>query len=426
MHEIAIRGARVYVDGAPRELEIGIDGGEITEVGDDVLPALVEHEAEGALLLPGLIDDHVHFREPGKEEKEDYATGTAAAAHGGVTTAIEIQNNAPLMITREAVEAKLALVRPKSRVNVGIYGSANRASQGKLGQFSDLVFGFKIFLAPSHGDEGVDSDLTLELLFQEIARLGSVAVIHAEDRATIDAGLRAHASTGAAGWSKARSASAEVKAVDRAIRLCERTGCRIHLFHLSSAGAVDAVEDAKRRGLPVTAATCPHYVVFTDQDTARIGGLLKCNPSIKSEVDRTRLREGLRDGILDVIETDHAPHLAHEKRAPFEENPSGISSVDAFLPILFHLVREGVLTLDTLIERACRAPARLYGIAGKGEIAVGKDADLVLVDDRASWTPTESDFESKAKLSPYVGFELPARVVSTFVGGKKVWPVALS
>ncbi|MFG0319359.1 MAG: dihydroorotase family protein [Planctomycetota bacterium JB042] len=421
MHEIAIRGARVLLNDGLREVEVGLDGGEVTEVAEEVAPAMVEHEADGALLLPGLIDDHVHFREPGKEEKEDFATGTAAAAHGGVTTAIEIQNNAPLMISREAVEAKLALVRPKSRVNVGVYGSANRASQGRLAEFADLVFGFKIFLAPSHGDEGVDTDVMLSLLLEEVARIGSVAVIHAEDRAMIDAGIEAHARAGAAGWSKARSAAAEVKAVERAIRLCERTGCRIHLFHLSSAGAVDAVADAKARGLPVTAATCPHYVVFTEDDTARVGGLLKCNPSIKSAADRARLREGLRDGTLDVIETDHAPHLPEEKRAPFETNPSGLSGVDVFLPVLLHLVKEGVLTLDTLVERACRAPARLYGIERKGEIAAGRDADLVLVDDSRPWTPTESDFESKAKLSPWAGFEFPGRVLKTFVGGKVVW-----
>jgi dihydroorotase-like cyclic amidohydrolase len=174
--------------------------------------------------------------------------------------------------------------------------------------------------------------------------------------------------------------------------------------------------DAKARGLPVTGATCPHYLLFTDEDVARAGGLLKVNPSIKSRLDRDRLRDGVREGIIDVIETDHAPHLPDEKRAPFPDNPSGISST-----VLFRLVAEGVLTVAQIVERACRAPAALFGLHGKGRIEPGFDADLVVVDDDVSWVPWETDFLSKAKASPYVGFEFPARVVRTFVAGREVW-----
>lgn len=423
MHESAIRGARVLTGSGLEELEIGIDGGRITEVSTEVAPAYQEIEAHGLLLLPGLLDDHVHFREPGKEEKEDFASGTLASAHGGVTTAFEIQNNAPLMITRAALEAKLALVRPKSRINVGLYANANRASVDHLPDMADLAVGFKLFLAPSHGDTGVDSDTTLRVVFQHAARLDKVVAIHAEDRSLIDQGIRRHAAAGATGWSKARPPAAEVRACERAIRLAELTGARIHLFHLSTAGAVDLVEDAKQRGVRVTAATCPHYLIFSDEDVKERGGLLKVNPSIKGAVDRNRLREGIRNGVLDVIETDHAPHLPDEKRGPFQDNPSGISSADVFLPALFHLLKEGVLpSLQDLMERGSRAPARIFGLEGKGRIATGVDADLVLVDDRQTWTPTEEEFCSRAKVSPYVGFGFPARVVRTFVHGKEVWP----
>ncbi len=421
MHEMAIRGARLVGRDGVAIREVGIDGGRISAVDDEVEPAMIEFDGEGLLLLPGLIDDHVHFREPGMEVKEDFASGSRAAAHGGATTVFEIQNNAPLMTSRAAVESKLAVVRPKSRVNVGVYGSANASSAGRLAEMADLVMGFKVFLAPSHGDEGVDSDLTLRTIFQEITRLGKIAVIHAEDRSTIAAGLEAYGKLGARGWSRARSAAAEVKACERAIRLAETLGTRIHLFHLSSAGAVDLVEEAKGRGLSVTAATCPHYLLFTDDDVERLGGLLKCNPSIKTAVDRARLREGVRDGIIDVIETDHAPHRPAEKLAPFERNPSGISSADVFLPLLFRLIEEGVLTLRSLVERCCLAPARIYGLQGKGWIERGTDADLVLVDDRARWTPTADEFASKANVSPFVGMHLPARVVTTWVGGRVAW-----
>jgi dihydroorotase (multifunctional complex type) len=323
MVDVVIRGARVWSELGIRVADVALEAGEIVDVGSVPRGAGTEFDATGLLLLPGLIDDHVHFREPGREDKEDFATGSQAAAHGGVTTIIEIQNNAPLMTSRAAVEAKLALVRPKSRVNVGIYGSATAASLGKLGEMADYVLGYKIFLAPSHGDAGVDSDEMLRSLYREAARAGRPVVVHAEDKATIEKGLAQFSTDGPRGWSRARSPAAEVLAVERALRLCEETGARTHVFHLSAAGSVDRLADAKAKGLPVTGATCPHYLLFTDDDVARVGGLLKVNPSIKGAVDRARLREGVRDGTIDVLETDHAPHLPTEKTAPFNDNPSG-------------------------------------------------------------------------------------------------------
>ncbi len=420
--DVVIRGARVWRKGGAPVEDVGLAAGRVAAVamrGSLTAPRTID--ASGLLLLPGLIDDHVHFREPGREDKEDFATGSRAAAHGGATTVCEIQNNQPLMTSREAIEAKLARARGKSVVNVALYGTANAQSVGKLSEFGDLVVGFKVFLAPSHGDPGVDAESMLFALFQEAARIGKPMVVHAEDKSTIESGVKKFGEAGAGAWSKARPPSAEVLAVERAIRLARATGARMHVFHLSTAGAVDRIADAKAEGLPVTAATCPHYLLFTDQDVAEQGGVLKVNPSIKSDVDRDRLIEGLRDGVLDVLETDHAPHLPHEKLAEFSQNPSGISSADVLLPLSFELIRRGVLTLDSLIERACLAPAGLYGLQGKGAIAPGADGDLVLVDDRAPHAVPSEEFRSKARVSPYAGKPLPARVVKTFVAGREVY-----
>ena len=429
--DLVIRGARTWRPGGVVVADVGIAAGRIAAVAiDGATSSLLSNgtpsiDARGLLLLPGLIDDHVHFREPGREDKEDFATGSRAAAHGGATTVCEIQNNAPLMTSRANVESKLALARGKSVVNVALYGTANAQSVGRLSEFADLVVGFKVFLAPSHGDPGVDAESMLFALFQEVARIGKPMVVHAEDKSAIESGVKRFGEAGAGAWSKARPPAAEVLAVERAIRLARSTGARIHLFHLSTAGAVDRVADAKAEGLPVTAATCPHYLLFTDADVAERGGLLKVNPSIKSDIDRARLRDGVRDGTIDVIETDHAPHLPDEKRtAEFAKNPSGISCADVLLPSLFELISNGVLTLDTLVERACRAPARLYGLQGKGVIEPGADADLVLVDDRAPSAPTAAEFRSKANVSPYVGRSFPARVVKTFVAGREAFPGA--
>ncbi|MFH0946355.1 MAG: dihydroorotase family protein [Planctomycetota bacterium] len=424
MHELAFRNVRAFTSSTLLDLEVAVDGGRITEIAEEVAPALEEVDGRGRLLLPGLVDDHVHFRQPGKEQKEDFASGTRAATHGGVTTVFEIQNNPPLMESREAVERKLKLIRPLARANVGLYANATPLAANRLGELADLVVGIKLFLAPSHGDDGIDSDEVLRAVFQEAARLGKVIVVHAEDRSLINRGMELHAAGGARDWSRARPPAAEVKAVERVIRLSETTGARIHLFHLSTAGAVDLLADAKQRGLNVTGATCPHYLIFTDEDVVRRGGVLKCNPSIKSNLDRTRLREGVREGIIDVIETDHAPHLPEEKMSAFQQNPSGISTIDFFLPLLFHLLEQGVLDLPALLERCCGAPSRIFGLPGTGSLEVGDQADMVLVDDRHRWTPGPEDFLSKASVSPYVGFELPARVERTYVAGKLVYSVS--
>lgn len=422
MHELAVRNVRAFTSKSVRNLELAVDGGRISEIAEEVAPAMAEVDGRGCLLLPGLVDDHVHFRQPGKEQKEDFESGTRAATHGGVTTVFEIQNNPPLMESREAVQQKLTLIRPLARANVGLYANATPSAVTRFGELADLVVGIKLFLAPSHGDDGVDSDPMLRTIFQEAARLGKVIVVHAEDRDLIDRGMEMYAAGGAKDWSRARPAAAEVKACERVIRLAEVTGARIHLFHLSTAGAVDLLADAKQRGVNVTGATCPHYLFFTDDDVAREGGVLKCNPSIKGEVDRTRLREGVRDGIIDVIETDHAPHLPEEKLAEFQQNPSGISTIDFLLPLMFRLIEEGVLDLPSLMERCCGAPSRIFGLPGTGSLEVGDQADMVLLDDAHRWTPGPEDFLSKACVSPYVGFELPARVERTFVGGKQVYP----
>jgi len=223
-HDLVIRNARVFRAGKKARSDVAIDAGRIVSVGAagtdiDATGAGEEVDADGLLLLPGLIDDHVHFREPGKEEKEDFESGSRAAAHGGVTTAFEIQNNAPLVLSREVLDAKLALARGKSRINIGLYANANASSMANLADMADVAMGFKVFLAPSHGDKGVDADGTLRVIFEQAARTDSIVVVHAEDRAAIADGLRRHGASGPAAWSKARSAAAEVKACERAVRI---------------------------------------------------------------------------------------------------------------------------------------------------------------------------------------------------------------
>jgi dihydroorotase (multifunctional complex type) len=238
-------------------------------------------------------------------------------------------------------------------------------------------------------------------------------VLHAEDDALVNQGLRRYGNKGAADYSKARSASAELVAVDRALTFVRETGARVHFFHLSTAGAVERIAEAKRQGLSVSASTCPHYLLFDDTDVARIGAALKCNPSIKSASDRAALLDAVRSGEIDIVSTDHAPHTVEEKKKSFEEAPSGVSSADLFMPLMLTLVARGELDLQTVIRRCSEIPDR-------GRLSPGRRADLVLVDLKKGFRVTEGHFASKAKQSPYVGMELFGLPVITMVRGRIV------
>ena len=363
-------------------------------------------EGRGHWLLPGFIDDHVHLREPGLEHKEGYASGTRAAAAGGITTLLEIQNNPPLMTTRAAVEAKLALVRPKSVVNVGLYGSLADGDLAEVGAMADLVAGYKLFLCQSTGELEVRGEERLAAMFAAVAKTGRWLVVHAEDGPMIDAALARWGDAGAAAFHLARPAAAEVEATRTALRLARQEGARLHVFHVSTGGATELIAAARAAGQPVTAGTCPHYLYFTHEDTARVGALLKVNPSIKAAADRDRLIEGLRDGTIDCLSSDHAPHTADEKARPFRQAPSGIPSLDVFMPLCLTLARRGLLPLQTVIERASAGPARVHDFPRKGRVAEGYDADLVLVDPDERRVVRGAEHASKARQTPYEGLEL--------------------
>ena len=410
--------------GAGERVDVLVEGARIervTAAGALAVPAAARRIAgRGRWLLPGFIDDHVHLREPGLEHKEGYATGTAAAAAGGITTLLEIQNNPPLMTSRAAVEQKLARVRPSSSVNVAVYASLVDEALPQVSAMSELVAGYKLFMGPSTGGLDIRGEERLSALFAAVARTGQWLFVHAEDGDLIEAGIAEHGAAGAAAFHLARPAAAEIVAVEQALRLARQEGTRLHVFHMSTAGAVERVRAARATGQAVTAGTCPHYLWFTHEDTARQGTVLKVNPSIKTAADRDALLEGLRDGTVDCLSSDHAPHTAEEKARPFPAAPSGIPSLDIFMPLCLTLVQRGLLTLEQVVQRAAVTPAELHGFTHKGRIADGWDADLVLVDPALRRVVRGAEHKSKAKLSPWEGQELSGWPVLTVVMGRVV------
>ena len=379
---------------------------------------LVLVEGRGRWLLPGFLDDHVHLREPGLEHKEGYASGTRAAAAGGITTLLEIQNNPPLLTSRRAVEDKLELVRPKSVVNIGVYASLVEEALEHVGEMADLVAGYKLFMGPSTGGLDIRGEERLAAMFAAVARTGHWLFVHAEDGDLVERGIAEHGAAGAAEFHLARPAAAEIVAVEQALRLAREEGTRLHVFHMSTGGGVERVRAARAAGQVVTAGTCPHYLWFTHEDTARLGPVLKVNPSIKSAADREALLEGLRDGTVDCLSSDHAPHTLEEKQRPFPKAPSGIPSLDLFMPLCLTLARRGLLTLEQVVERAAVSPARVHGFSRKGRVVEGFDADLVLVDPEEARVVRGAEHFSKAKLSPWEGQPLWGWPALTMVMGR--------
>ncbi|HZO09707.1 MAG TPA: dihydroorotase family protein, partial [Myxococcota bacterium] len=303
-------------------VDVGVRAGVVEAVGPKLERGTTEFDCAGALLLPGFVDNHVHYREPGASWKEGWVAGSSASLRGGATRVGEIQNNAPLVETVEQWRAKVASVTRRSRVRPMVYGCATKRNVASLKELAAAAPGVKLFMAADESLE-VSDEPTLRAIFTEVAAAHGLLVLHAEDGPLVRKGLQRFGDRAQDFW-LARSADAERVAVERALELSARIGTRLHFFHVSSEAACGAIRSAKRRGLPVSAAACAHYLVFTHDDVDERGAILKCNPSIKGAEDRAALRAAVKDGTLDVIQSDHAPHPRAEKQRRFRDAPSGI------------------------------------------------------------------------------------------------------
>lgn len=406
--DLLVRDARRYPGGAgAARLDVRVRGGRIVEVGEALESAgerLVE--GRGAVLIPGLVDVHVHFRDPGLAHKEGWEHGSAGALHGGVTAVVEVQNNPPLSVSRAALVERIEHVRARSRVDFGCLANLLPESQAELEAMAPLTPAFKLFLGGSTGLGGQDDVTTQRALFQAAARAGRMIVAHCEDEALLRAGKAAHPDATVAEHHLVRSTAAEVESIRTAIALSEETGAELHVFHVSTRGGVELVRAARRRGLAVGASTAPHYVLLSCEDAPRLGNFLKVNPSIKTPDDAAGILEGLADGTIDAIGTDHAPHLFEEKGRPYKHAPSGMPSVDLLWPLTFELVRRGLLDAETALASVTSRAADSLHLPHKGRLEPGCDGDLVLFDPREERSVRGAELPSRSKWSAYEGQSL--------------------
>lgn len=425
--DLLVKGARSYPPSSDsRTFDLRIQDGRITEVGSD-LESRGEREldAGGRTVIPGLIDVHVHFRDPGLARKEGWETGSAGALHGGVTSVVEVQNNPPLSTSVEALTDRIEHVRARSRVDFGCLANLLPASVSELEGMAPLTPAFKCFLGGSTGLGGQTDRAVLRDLFAAAAATGRMIVAHCEDEDLLRAGAKKYKDADATEHHLVRSSEAEVESVRTSIELCEETGARLHVFHLSTAEGARLIREANVRGTKIGCSTAPHYLLLSHEDAERLGNRIRVNPSVKTKADSAGILEALRDGTVEAIGTDHAPHPLEEKERPYAKAPSGMPSVDLLWPLTFELVRRGLLDAETALASVTDRAARSLGICEKGRLEVGYDGDLVLFDPEETRRVIGAELPSKSKWSAYEGMELagfPETVVRrgeiVFAGGK--------
>lgn len=422
--DVLIRNATIVNEGQQFTGYVLISGQKIKAVGEGDLQSAGECrviDAAGLLLLPGIIDCHVHFREPGVTHKADLSSESRAAVAGGVTSFFEMPNTQPQTVTLELLEQKMDLAAEKSLANYSFFlGASNDNIEEIANADPHTVCGVKVFFGASTGNMLVDNFSTLEEIFK---RSPIPVAAHCEDEAII------RANTGIMRDKYGedvpvdmhpfiRSAEACYCSSELAVSLANKYNTRLHITHLSTAVELGLLGNSlPLKQKRITAEACTHYLWFCDDDYARLGTRLKVNPAVKSASDRAALLQGLIDNKVDIISTDHAPHLAGEKDATYFKAPSGTPLVQHSLPAMMQLVKQGKMELVTLVEKMCHAPATCYSIEKRGFIRPGYFADLVLVNPDAKNTVTKENILYKCGWSVFEGTTFDARVEKTFVNG---------
>ena len=425
MATTVIRNAAIVNEGKSYHSDVLLKDGIIAGLGTGIAPDgnYEEINAEGMHLLPGVIDDQVHFREPGLTHKATIGTESIAAVAGGVTSFMEMPNTNPPALTLELLEQKYAIAAACSPANYSFFmgvSNDNADEVLRVNQYKGRICGVKIFMGSSTGNMLVDNFLVLEKIFS-----GSELLIatHCEDEKVIAANkLRYPNADNASYHPLIRDENACFESSFAAVQLAKKHNTRLHILHISTAKELQLftnmlpLEDKR-----ITCEVCVHHLHFTSDDYALLGNLIKCNPAIKAPENKAALWTALLDGRLDIIATDHAPHTYEEKSQPYTTAPSGIPLVQHSLPLMLQYVRDGKITLEQVVDKMSHAPAKCFKIAGKGYIREGYDADLVLVDLKAPYTVSKENILYKCGWSPFEGHTFPSSVVTTFVNGNKVY-----
>jgi dihydroorotase len=428
MKKILIKNAKIVNEGSIKEGDVFIEDGIIVEIAENIsakTPDVQIFDAEGTHLLPGVIDDQVHFREPGLTHKETIEMGSRAAVAGGITSFIEMPNTLPQTTTIEKLEEKFELAKEKSYANYSfMFGGTNDNLEEILKVDPKTTAALKLFLGSSTGNMLVDDEKILEQIFSKSPLL---IAVHCEDEATVQKNLEeAIAKYGEdipiEMHPKIRSEEACYKSSSKAVALAKKTGARLHVFHVSTEKELSLFSNKKPlKDKKITAEVCIHHLWFNDEDYKKKGTLIKWNPAVKTRKDQEALMKALNKNVLDVVATDHAPHTREEKKNIYTKAPSGGPLVQHALPAMLQFYHQDKISLEKIVEKMCHNPAILFQIKGRGFIREGYKADMVLVDLNAPWSVQADNIQYKCGWSPFEGTTFKSRITHTFVNGNLVY-----
>jgi dihydroorotase len=428
MADLILKGGKVVSPDTVIDAAVAIKDGKILAVGaPDAMPAAKETvDVSGMHVLPGAIDVHVHFRDPGYPHKEDFASGTIAAAFGGVTTVFDMPNTIPTVGTPEALAAKHKMAAEKAHIDFGLYAVLGDDSIEHVPALIDTgVIGFKLYMGNTFGKIPSPSTGAMLEAFEVVAPTGKRISLHAETNSIMERRenrIRAAGRTDPLAHIASRPAVVAVEAVARAAILAEWTGARIHILHISSAEELRPLAEAKARGVDITGETCPHYLMLSADDYTRFGGIIRVNPPVREKHNQEPLWAALADGTVDLIATDHAPHSREEKtRNDVFDVDCGFPGVETQMPLMLTAVNAGRMTIMDYVAMSAAKPAKTFGLyPSKGVIAPGAEADIAVVDLAHAWTIDDAKLQSRSKVTPFHGMKAKGLPIHTIVRGRFV------
>jgi dihydroorotase len=426
--DLIIQGGKVVSPDAVIDAAVAIKDGRILVVGapDAMPPARETVDVSGMHVLPGAIDVHVHFRDPGYPHKEDFASGTIAAAFGGVTTVFDMPNTIPTVGTAEALAAKHKMASEKAHVDYGLYAVLGEDTIENVPALIETgVIGFKLYMGNTFGKIPSPSTGAMLEAFEVVAPTGKRISLHAETNSIMErreTRLRAAGRTDPLAHLASRPAVVAIEAVARAAILAEWTGARIHILHISSADELRPLREAKARGVDITGETCPHYLMLSADDYARFAGVIRVNPPVREKHNQEPIWAALADGTIDAIATDHAPHSREEKtRNDMFDVDCGFPGVETQMPLMLTQVNAGRMTIMDYVAMSAAKPAKIFGLyPRKGVIAPGAEADIAVVDLAREMTIDDAKLQSRAKITPWHRRKVKGLPIHTLVRGRFV------
>jgi len=422
-----LTNAKAYLNGEIKECSIAIEEGKIFKIGKESQMPQADEKSNlrNLLVLPGLIDEHVHLRDEGKAYKENFLTGTAAAAAGGFTTVLDMPNNEPVTMSGDTLRNRMALAQRRILVNVGFYSEFPKKTKDIRDIVSEGAIGFKLFLGCQIGGLNIDADEDIQEACIEVASQKVPVALHAEDKALLTANedkLKQTKKNSVTAFQNAHSEQVETKAVERLLKISTPTNVHLHFCHVSTKNGLNAIAEAKKAGRKVTCEVTPNHLLLSTADLERAGQMLIIAPPLRPKNQVEALWESLRAGWVDSLGSDHAPHALSEKSASSVwDVKAGVPGLETTLPLMLTLVKKNRLSVSRAVELLAEKPAEIFGLEDRGHLEQGKNADLTVIDFNSKFTIDPSHFKSKAKYSPFEGWEVQGKPVKTFVNGLLVY-----